>query len=202
MGVLSFALNFISAEFGRAFAGFPRFPWPFLMPCLILASLGALGWAMRTQVSVRRRGIGLLLFFVAMGCLTLAMGIGRGGRNREAGVFDHYAILSVPLLIWAYLVWSSCYGVRPVSRFFQMSLFVLMCVVFTLNVHVEGNVFREAEERFVEDVRYGLSASLLAERHRKLFWWQDTDEGKALVAEGFRILQRAGVRPFQLIRKD
>ena len=202
---LRYAVKFLSAAFVHAFSGFRRAPWQLIMPCLILASLGGLYRVMRTGGSERRRGIGLLLFLAAMGSLALAVGVGRGAREWEAGVLDHYGILAAPLLIWVYFIWSLYYGSQPVGRFVQMSLLVMMCVVYTLNVGVEPFQMRiqYAQQRFEEDVRAGMPAELLAERHRELFWWHvNIEEGKAQVAEGMKMLRKAGAAPFRSIRED
>jgi hypothetical protein len=71
-----------------------------------------------------------------------------------------------------------------------------------LNLGGEHRVkIRESEVRFERDVRAGLSASELAERHRELFWWQDTEAGRLYVAQGMRALRRAGVGPFRFIEE-
>ena len=197
-----FSVKFLSAEFGRAFAAFPRLPWYLLMPVLLVLSLGALGWTMKTRPSERTRGFGLLLFGLAMVGLATAMGIGRAGRMGQVDVLNHYAILAVPLLIWTYLVWGCCPGLEAAARFFQTSLFALMCVVFALNVHVEGYTYREAEERFLEDVHAGLSIPLLVQRHWRLFYWQNSEEGRSEITNGLRTLRRAQVKPFDAIRDD
>jgi hypothetical protein len=201
--ILTVSVIFLSGEFGRAFSGFRLAPWPFFMPCLALASAVALIRAIQSREVERRRGSGLLLFLAAMVCLALAVGFGRGGRDWQTpGVRDHYAILAVPLLIWAHFVWILYYGSRPVGRFVQMSLLALVGVVFVLNLGSREYVarIREWEERFDEDARAGVSASALAERYRELFWWQDTDVGRLRVAEGLRTLRRAGVSPFRRAR--
>lgn len=203
--ILSIAVRFSSGEFGRAFSGFRLAPWPFFMPFLALVSTVGLIWTLRRKGVDRGRGSGLLLFLVAMGCLALAIGFGRGGRDWDTpAVRDHYAILAVPLVIWAYFVWSLYYGSRPIGRFVQMSLVAVAGVVFVLNLGSGQYLvyIRGMEERFEADVRAGLSATALAERHRELFWWQDTDAGRLLVAEGMRTLRRAGVSPFRFIRED
>jgi hypothetical protein len=200
--ILEFSVKFLSSEFGRAFAKFPRLPWYLLMPVLLLLSLGALAWTMKGRPSERMRAFGLLLFGLAMVGLAAAMGIGRGGRLGQVDVLNHYALLAVPLLVWTYLVWSCCPGLESAARFFQTSLFALMCIVFALNVHIEPYTYREAEERFVEDVHAGLSIPLLVERHWRLFYWQNSEEGRSEVTNGLRALQRAQVKPFDAIRDD
>ena len=136
----------------------------------------------------------------------MAIGVGRGGRQINIDTFErHYGILAVPFLTWVYLVWCLYYDSRPVGRLVQMSLLVLMCAVFCLNLYVPGDParFRDAEERFEEDVRAGLPAPLLAERHLKLFWGEEYPvEGKALVAQRMRLLRRTGVDPFRFMRLD
>lgn len=200
--ILTVAGRFSSGEFGRAFSGFRLVPWPFFMPGLALVSAAGLIWAIRNREVERGRGVGLLLFLTAMVGLALAMGFGRGGRDwHTSAVRDHYAILAVPFLLWAYFVWTVYYGSRPVGRFVQMSLLALAGVVFVLNLGGgEHRVrTREAEKRFEQEARAGLSASALAERHRELFWLQDTDAGRLFVAEGMHTLRRAGVTPFRFI---
>jgi hypothetical protein len=74
--------------------------------------------------------------------------------------------------------------------------------VFALNVHVEGYTYREAEERFLEDVHAGLSIPLLVQRHWRLFYWQNSEEGRSEITNGLRTLRRAQVKPFDAIRDD
>jgi len=204
---LRIGVRFLSAGFGAAFGAVPHAPWQLIMPFLVVASLGGVASVIRTRRSELRRGMGLVLFLAAMGCLALVIGVARGGRAQmDIGNFEHhYGILAVPFLSWVYLVWCLYYDSRPVGRLVQMSLLVLMCAVFCLNLYVPGDParFRDAEERFEDDVRAGLPAPLLAERHLKLFWGEeDPDEGKVLVAEGMRLLRRTGADPFRFIRLD
>jgi len=203
---LRVGVRFLSAGFGNAFGAVPHAPWQLIMPCLVVASLGGVALVIRTRRSELRRGMGLILFLAAMGCLALAIGVGRGGRQINIDTFErHYGILAVPFLTWVYLVWCLYYDSRPVGRLVQMSLLVLMCAVFCLNLYVPGDParFRDAEERFEEDVRAGLPAPLLAERHLKLFWGEEYPvEGKALVAQRMRLLRRTGVDPFRFMRLD
>jgi hypothetical protein len=203
--------RFLSAGFSNAFVAIPNVPSQLIMPCLVLVSLGGLASAMRSRRSELRRAMGLVFFLAAMGCLAFAIGVGRGGLQRgglrwDTGVFDyHYGLLAVPFLSWAYLVWCLYYHSRPVGRLVQMSLLVLMCVVFSLNLHAQSEParLRDAEEQFEEDVRAGLPAPLLAERHLKLFWGEEhPDQGKAVVAKGLQWLRRTGTTPFRFIRED
>lgn len=203
--ILVTALRFTSGEFGRAFAEFRLVPWPYFGPALVVGTAVGLVWAVRGREAEWRRGSGLLFFLASMACLALAIGFGRGGRDWQiSAVRDHYAILAVPLLLWSYLVWTLYHGSRPVGRFVEMGLFALIGAVFLLNLgsaHSLGRI-REMEDRFEKDVHAGLSAYALAERHRELFWWQDTDEGRSVVGLGLRTLRRAGVPPFRFIAED
>ena len=206
LAALKLAGRFLSAGFGFAFAEIPSFPWQLIMPCLVVGSLGGLAAAVRFNSSEWRRGLGLVLFLGAMGCLGLALGVGRGGLPSDTGGFDHhYGLLALPFLTWTYFVWCAYYGSRPIGHLVQMTLFLVMCVVFVLNffaaTYLSGA--REAEDHFEADVRAGLPIETLTERHLALFWWpQHTDEGKRVVADGMRALRRTGVAPFRFIPGD
>jgi hypothetical protein len=149
------------------------------------------------------RAVGLLLFLGAIVALGLALGVGRGARAWDT-LDSHYGTLAIPILCWVYFAWE-VYGSRATSQLVQMSLLALMCGVFALNLPSGLDHYPHLDRAAAvveEDVRAGLSPCDLARRHLRLFWWQDTAEGREIVSGGLRMLHRARAQPFDRLRDD
>lgn len=203
--------RFLSSGLGSAFSFFAIVPWRLLVPSAALLGLASLVLVALKQPSERLRATGMGLFLLSFGCLAAAIGVGRGDREWGGDVDTHYAVLALPILWWSYAVWTLHLPSRPIARFCQMSLLIVMCMVFALNLRGVGYAtnLRVSAAAFEADVYAGTPASVLVDRHGSLFWWQDnvegkrwfdTAEGKRIAVGGLLMLRERGALPFKLIR--
>ena len=112
------------------------------------------------------RTLGLMLFLAAAAVLVFAIARSRGGMGLDYIYQGQYLVVVVPTLCCMYLVWEIQGGV--VGRLVQFGLMAAITVLFPLNLRAAIQIGRDVKQKtaaFEHDVRNGIPASVLAERH-------------------------------------
>jgi hypothetical protein len=168
---------------------------------ILLASLAALGTALRPRVEERLRIVGLLAFFAAVILIALAVGWGRAGREAESGYMPtRYVLLAAPGLCAAYFT-LLLYGTGWVRRFGPAGLAILMALLFPFNTRAgieRRDWFAAGLGAFERDLASGSSAALLAHRHHAFMLHWD----ESLMVAGLHQLHDAGIGPFRKWEPD
>jgi hypothetical protein len=163
----------------------------FLLASSTIPLLHALGQVRRSE---RFRIFGLLTFAAAMVALVLAMGWGRAAWVPIQGMPSHYALLSVPGLCAAYLVWVR-YGSESVRNRIANAFVIISLLALPFNLR-EGNSFRRwyvsGMSAFEQDLSAGFSLQELGDKYQGLLFHWNRD---ALV-ERMQMLRDAKIGPF------
>jgi hypothetical protein len=142
----------------------------------------------------------LFLFGVGIAILAAGVGYGRAGLVATAGMPARYALISVPMLCWAYFVWE-LYGTPIWRRGATALLAILLFVLLPLNAHYGlewADYYRDGMNAFERDARDAMPLSVLCNRHQGfLMHW----DGAAL-CEGMSLLRRESIGPFATIAPD
>lgn len=172
--------------------------WPLTgIPVIVLclASVLVLIQSWRHHTADRLRIAGLLLFGVGMGILSAGIGWGRSALGDDAALVNRYSTLAVPLLCWAFSVWT-VYGSEFSRRFVQMCLFALICAQVSFNLQQGFSAGRQHEQvvRPVEaDLLAGKSTTQLAGRYREKLYPAISE---ARLTELFEMLKQARMGPY------
>ena len=112
------------------------------------------------------RTLGLMLFLAAAVVLVSVIARSRAGMGLDYIYQGHYSVVVMPALCCMYLVWEIQGGV--VGRLVQFGLVAAIAVLFPFNLLAAiqiGRDLRQETAAFEHDVRNGIPASVLAERH-------------------------------------
>jgi hypothetical protein len=206
---LKTSVELLSLSLGPPAVDFwPWSAWGVLGLMSLTAAALALIWVTRPEE--RFRAFSLLVFLG--GLLTLALGLGWGrARGSDTNGFTlHYTPLAVPLLCWSYFAWGL--ASEAISRFVQMSLFMLTCVLLPLNMQKGIEIARDLKvniQILERDLQAGMPASIIAERHTDfqfgpgygLPWPPDQRQAaRQSMIDCLQMLHDAGVKPFTQIR--
>lgn len=192
--------GFLALSFGPAV----RISWYAGAAIALLVFIGTFWMSIRSVVWRRPqadiRSAGLFLFGVGVLTLAAGVGYGRAGLVATAGMPARYALISVPMLCWAYFVWE-LYGTPIWRRGATTFLAILLFVLLPLNAQYGlewADYYREGMNAFERDARVGMPLSVLCNRHQDfLMHW----DGNAL-CEGMSTLQRERVGPFAKMASD
>lgn len=142
--------------------------------------------------------------------LALAVGWGRAGHGEWSGLAKHYVILLMPALCGLYFIGQTSETVA--GRWLRAGVFFLVCAHFAYNMHrgqEYGRSLRERNELFEQDLRAGLPASLLADRHASFLCSpllgprrNQHDHCKETIAGHLLALRRARIGPFSALQED
>jgi hypothetical protein len=177
--------------------------WPavgFAIIGLMILTVGTLFRACAGRAPHGTCAIGLLFFLGACGCLTAAIGYGRG----EGSVFEQYRyiVLSAPLLAGVYLAWILAGG--PAGRLVQMTLFVAVGGVCAANCQLAWESAEEDRARvaaFEKDLQAGTPLLTLVERHwSPLIVCFNDRETRERLAGYILLFQKHGDRNFREVR--
>lgn len=160
----------------------------------LLASVVLLLLTGGRQPEERPRALGLLAFLAALVAVAGAVGWGRASQHALiAGLASRYTTLAVPGVCCVYFIWE-LYGGRRLRTLVQLALFSLTCSLVALNVQdaqAYGRARRDNLRAFEHDLRSGVPAFVLAERHAATVF-----RHPEALARGLVQLQQAGFRPF------
>jgi len=192
-GTLRTSLEFLAMSFGTAAA--PLWLWavPTIVAILLVdAALLTLAW--RRSPGERSRVLGFVAVLAALCLLALEVGLGRSGFGPGAGLAGRYATLAAPAVMHAYLVWE-LYGPREqvaAGRTALVALLVLLVPANMLTGFAYGQGRRAQADPFERDLRAGVPAELLGQRHASNIFPDPT-----LLAQRLEGLKRAGVPGFE-----
>jgi hypothetical protein len=118
------------------------------------------------QPSEHLRALGLLLFLGAAAVLVFVIGRSRAGMGLDYIYQGHYLILVVPALCCIYFAWE-IQGGAP-ARLIQFALLFVLAALLPLNLRAAIQIGQDVQQKtaaFEHDVRKGIPAPILAERH-------------------------------------
>lgn len=154
------------------------------------------------QPGERCRALGLLFFLIGSLGLCVAIGWGRGGLGRGAGLTGRYFTLLAPAVACVYLV-LIVYGDRAWQWWAQSGLFCLVLLSTLHNIPVILNYSsfrREVAESFQQDVAEGHPPSILASRYSSVphTLYPDRDKLQQFLA----MAGRANLNQFRGMQSD
>jgi hypothetical protein len=195
---------FLSTSFGAALA-----PWWPLGGGLIVATIIAATVILAAQIhksEERRRLFGFVLYGLAVMSIALAVGWARSGIFPRFGLADRYCILSLPVLLWAYVV-AAAYGSLLTARLMQLGLCTAMFLFFIGNTNEglgQARLGLENAQAFSRDMARGKPLDVVLNRHKEMIpsWGEDmiAPESYNLVKTGCLLLKKAGYPDFQNLR--
>jgi hypothetical protein len=173
-------------------AAFWRFPC-LLAFCFLLCSLVILWRVVRRWPQERQRALGLFSFLAAMGCLALALGLGRNGFETR------YVTLILPTWLCVYFIWS-IYAPPRLNVLARALLLALTMVTFWPNTRFGVNYGTDVGSRlasFEREMVAGVPAYRLVFRYGQyLHPHQD------ILNEYMPMLRQAGVGNFRFLREN
>jgi hypothetical protein len=193
------AVQFLSAGF---FGVTAVLQWPrsgVLAVVLLLATAAVPAWVAWKRPAERLRALGLLAVLAALVALASGLGWGRSGVIAGVGFAPRYLTLPVPIACALYFV-CVLYGPPRVRRLGPLALLLAAAVLLVPNMREGrlGAVTRSAwKEPFERDLLAGAPPLVLGEDHSHFLYWSE-----ARMAEGLRMLQRAGVGRYRDMRPD
>ena len=131
-----------------------------------LATIAMLIWRALKYSDDQLRTLGLMLFLATAAVLVFVIARSRAGMGLDYIYQGHYFVTVMPALCCMYLVWEIQGGV--VGRLVQFGLVAAIAVLFPLNLVAAIQIGQDVRQRtaaFEHDVRNGIPASVLAERH-------------------------------------
>jgi hypothetical protein len=198
------AVMFLSTSFGAALA-----PWWPLGGGLIVATIVVAIAILAAQIhkgEERSRLFGFALYGLAMISIGLAVGWARSGIFPRFGLADRYSILSLPILLWAYVV-AVTYGSLLTARMMQSGLCAAMLFFFIGNTNEglgQARLGLENAQVFSRDMASGKPLDVVLNRHKEMIpsWGEDmiAPESYNLVKTGCHLLKKAGFPDFQNLR--
>jgi hypothetical protein len=160
MSILRTSVQFLTMAFGPAV----RSVWPFsglAVLGLLLFAVTLLALVIRNQILERYRALGLFFFLAAMGCLALALGLGRNGFE------PRYITLSVPVMCCVYFVCALyCHG--RIRQLVQMSLLAVTCITLWPNTEFGISYAQDLRARlgsFEQEMAAGVPSYVLINRY-------------------------------------
>lgn len=193
------ATKFLSTSVGPIAISF----WPYsgflVLGLLSLAAVNlAMGWWGRPLERFRAQG--LLLFMCAIVTLALGIGWGRAALGDERAFSPTYVTLAA--LTLCVVCFASGIGIKPINRFTQAGLFLLMCLLLPFNFQdglENGRRRSERMDAFVKDLQAQTPPYLLAERHVSFLI---PYQMKGQFVEWLRMLRDAGIGPYRYLPDD
>jgi len=133
---------------------------------LSLVSLAILVQGFVKNPSERSRALGLMMFLGAGAVLVFVIGRSRAGMGLDYIYQGHYLTIVAPALSCIYFVWEIRGGLEGRSVQYGMLLVLASLVPSNLNQAIQtGKSIQRNTVAFERDVRKGIPAFVLAERH-------------------------------------
>jgi hypothetical protein len=161
------------------------------------AATVARAWQRRPVERVRI--LGLLAVFAGLVSLSLGLGWGRSGVIAGIGFSPRYLTLAVPAACALYFA-LGLYAPPLFGRLAQLALFLAAAVLLVPNTQIgrqRALVRRAWKEPFEHDLRAGAPPGVLGQNYGTFLYWSEER-----MAEGLRMLGRAGVGCFRDMRPD
>jgi hypothetical protein len=162
---LRVALQAQAMAFGPSGGGM----WPSIGVVILFVGLSVLAHLIRPtfRAGLDLRAAGLLLFVLAGGALAFGIGWGRSGFHNDMGLAWRYGWITFPSVAAAYFTWLSYRS--KVSTYGPWVLLIAAAIMTPAN-EVSGfwqgeRGVRANEQAWEADVRAGLTADEVAERH-------------------------------------
>jgi len=195
------AAKVVSLGFGPGVVGLDVRLWPsalWQIPCLavlcfLLCSVAALLLAVRNRPQERQRALGLSSFLAALGCLALALGLGRNGFETR------YVTLMLPTWLCVYFI-CSLYAPPKSSLVARALLLALSIVAFWPNTRFGidyGTHVRSHLASFEKEMAAGVPSYKLIFRY-----WQYLHPHQDILNEYMPMLRQAGVGSFRFLKED
>jgi hypothetical protein len=198
---ISTAAKVVAMGFGPGLVGLDVRLWPttlWQIPCLVVLCflLGNVAVLLRVvwgRPQERQRALGLLSVLTAMGCLALALGLGRNGFETR------YVTLLFPTWCCVYFVWS-IYARPMLNASARMLLLALTLVTLWPNTRFGvdyGTDVRFHLASFEREMIAGLPSYRLVFRY-----WQYLHPHQDILNEYMPMLRRAGVGSFRYLQEN
>jgi hypothetical protein len=172
--------------------------WP-VSGVLVAVACGYAVWQLcsvfRRQPDRRLRTAGLFCFLGGVGCLALAIGVGRAYAGPRAGFMPRYMTLAAPLLCLFYLQFT-LNSATSTKIHLQRTLALLMCGLLLVNVHKGlgyARDFQRLTSALEADVRVGLPPASVAIRHCEDLGFAPED----VFAARLEMLRQAKLGPYR-----
>jgi len=189
---LATAVQFMTMGFGPAVR--PLWPLSGLgVLAVLLGSAALLAVVAWTRPPERYRAAGLFLFLAAMGCLALALGLGRNGFE------PRYITLSVPALCCVYFA-CDLYAPPQYSRFLRLALLAAPCLALWFNTQFGLAYAQDLRSRlaaFEHDMASGVPSYQLINRYGPYLHIH-----QEIAHDYMPLLRRAGVGAFRSLQDD
>jgi hypothetical protein len=154
----------------------------------------------------KRRWIALIMSVALATNLFLAVSVGYGrGALSSDFPYDHYATLSLPILIVCLITWVL---LAPRSSIvFKLAFAAVIMVVLCIN---ERYLFKAAESRkpdqvieveLAHDLKFGVPSNTIAARYVNLLMYEDKPELRLLIADGIDDLRRSGFERYAVVQE-
>ena len=193
------SLEFLGGSFGMN-AGTAG--WPYLGSVVLLLigiSVGVCVVAWRRREFDRSCTAGVLMLLLCTMGLALAIGYGRSGFGKGAGLQPRYVTLMIPGLCALYFSWE-IFASRLLRRTLQGSLLVILCLAeptTTREALAWGRTRMEQMQAFERDLRAGSPPWRLAEQHHLFL-----DQPEDVIADLIPVLHRGGIGLFRYVNGD
>lgn len=195
------AAKVVALGFGPGLAGLdiqlrPMTLWPIpylVVLCLLAGSVVVLRRVAWGRPQERHRALGLLSFLTAMGCLALALGLGRNGFETR------YVTLFVPTWCCVYLVWT-IYAPPRLNASARILLLALTLVTLWSNTRFGvdyGTDVRFQLASFEKEMAAGVPSYRLVFRY-----WHYLHPHQDILNEYMPMLRQAGVGSFRYLQDN
>jgi hypothetical protein len=161
--------------------------------CLLVLSVAILGMTWWKRPRERCRVVALLAFLGAMGCLALAIGLGRDGFE------SRYVLLAAPAWCCVYFI-TSLYSSKKINMAARMTLLLITGLMLWPNTRIGIEYADDLRNRlgsFERDMVDGLPIHELSCRYRP-----DLHPHHDIVTDYLPMLRRAGVGQYQSLQDD
>ncbi len=172
-------------------------PWSYVLVAGMFLSVAAVLVPVLRDVSIRERGLAMLMFLVAFSGLAFAVGVARPGETFP----PRYCLEAVPIWWWAYFV-IDIYS-RGLTRRLALAGLLSLAVFasgFGFYVGLQYAKDRDAQfTAFESDLRAGMPPSQLFVRHQRTLLPYPDEGGAAfhdLLTDRFSVLRKRGIGAF------
>ena len=173
--------------------------WGFVVLVAAAATVAVLVTVVMKNAAQRLRASALLAFLVAAAVLVLAIVRARAGMGLDYIYQGHYLTLLAPALCCSYFAWEL--SGHAWARIFQYGMALILAVLLPWNFSAAVQTGKDVQARtqsFNTDVRAGIPAFVLAERH----FASDVVPQSEKLTQILLAQKRNGIGIFTEIRED
>ena len=147
----------------------------------------------RQRSAVQRyRAMDIAAFMVAFMPVAFGVAYERGARGPLST--SHYSTLALPILYWSFLSWSLVTPQLP-AKFVQAVLCAVVavfCIEYVYTTARSGRVRLLRTAEIVSELKSGVAADIIANRHITDLNWTDQMSSRKLVKDGIDDFRNAG----------